>query len=151
MGFTETQYSGKWLGQYTYGEGYDEDQKGKCVPFTLVMEVDGKGTMKGNIVDDGFADQIDARAEINGSIQGSFIEFMKVYRHAWKLAEDGSVLEDPRQPSQEIRYVGQYRNTVFTGQWAILVAVVQPDGSIVRGTQGKGYWIMHKEGGGNSG
>jgi hypothetical protein len=144
MAFTEKQYSGKWAGQYTYGESYGERLSGKSVPFTLVMEVGGDGVMNGHILDDGYADSIDARAKIRGVIRGVFIEFVKTYRHHWQTTKDGGVEENKERPSQEVHYAGQYRNNVFAGEWKIFSAAVQVDGSIREWSNG-GYWIMHKE------
>jgi hypothetical protein len=144
MPSTEKQYSGKWMGQYTYGESYGERLKGKSVPFTLIMEVEGSGVLKGHIIDDGYADRMDARAMIRGSIQGQYIEFVKTYRHHWETTEDGDVEENKKRPSQEVHYAGEYRNNVFTGEWKIFSAAVREDGSIREWSNG-GYWIMHKE------
>ena len=144
MAFTEKQYSGKWVGQYTYGESYGERLRGKSAPFTLVMEVEGNGVMKGHVIDDGYADIIDGRAMIRGMIQGVFIEFVKTYSHHWGITEDGDVQENTKRPSQEVHYAGQYRNNVFTGEWKIFSAAVQADGSIREWSNG-GHWIMDKE------
>ena len=144
MASTEKQFAGKWIGQYTYGESYGERYRGTSIPFTLVMEVEGNGTIKGHILDDGYADVIDAQAMIRGVIHGSFIEFVKTYRHHWSTTKNGGVEENKNRPSHEVHYSGQYRNTVFTGEWRIFSAAVRPDGSIREWSNG-GYWIMHKE------
>lgn len=143
MAFTEKMYSGKWVGQYTYGESYSERFRGKNVPFTLVMEVDGRGGLKGYIVDDGYIDQVDARAIIEGTVLGGDIQFVKTYRHHWKTTKDGGVEENKKRPSHEVHYLGQFRNTVFAGEWKIFSAGVREDGSIREWSTG-GFWIMHR-------
>jgi hypothetical protein len=137
-------FTGKWLGQYTYGEGYSDRLKGKSVPFTLIMEVVGNGILKGHCVDDGYMDEIDARAMIEGSIDGIFINFVKQYRHHWSTQADGGVQENKKRESHVVRYTGEYRNNIFAGEWEITTPRVRKDGSIVESRSG-GYWIIHKE------
>jgi hypothetical protein len=143
MGFTEKKFSGKWQGQYTYGDGYDESHRGKSVLFTLVMEVDGRGRLKGHIVDDGYADQIDARATIEGTVVGGEIRFVKTYRHHWGRTPDGNLVENKKRPSHDVHYAGQFSSLYCTGEWKIFSSAVRPDGSIREWSSG-GHWIMHR-------
>jgi hypothetical protein len=144
MGFSEKQFSGKYSGQYTYGPSYGERLKGKTVPFTLIMEVDGRGQIKGHIVDDGYADQFDAHAEIKGTVVQQHIQFVKTYPHHWETTRGDEIIEDKKRSSQEVHYAGEFRNGVFAGEWKIFSTGVCPDGSIAEWAHG-GYWIMHKE------
>lgn len=138
-------FSGKWNGQYTYGEGYGERFKGKSAPFTLILEVRGDGSLTGHCIDDGYENEVDTRAIIEGSIASGKIEFVKKYRHHWHTKKDGEVEENKDRESHEVEYSGRLTTDwVFTGEWQIVTALVQPDGGVVERVVG-GYWIMHKE------
>jgi len=66
MAFTESSTQGNGWDSILTVTSYGERLRGKSVPFTLVMEVEGNGVMKGHILDDGYADSIDARATDQG-------------------------------------------------------------------------------------
>jgi hypothetical protein len=137
-------FSGKWAGQYTYGYGYSERLKGKSAPFTIIMQVDGKGIITGECIDDGYSDQIDGRAIIEGEIVHQHIKFVKKYRYHWTTSSDGTTAQENKaREGNEVHYSGEYRNNVFTGEWKIISVRVLADGSLKQ-WESQGYWIMHR-------
>ena len=141
MGFDKG-FTGKWVGQYTYGEEYGERLKGKSGAFTIFMEVAGDGRINGTCLDEGATNQMEA--VIEGRIIHGNIEFIKKYRHYWKTDADGNISESKDRESQEVIYSGIFQNTVFSGEWKIFTSFVRADGSIARRVVG-GHWIMHRE------
>src|ERR1700727_514197 len=106
-------FSGKWQGQYTYGANYGPKRKGISVPFTVLLQVEGSGKVTGECLDDGYADQIDAKAVIEGMLINGQIEFVKKYRYYWQTGEDGKARENERRKGQEVHYAGAYNHGVF--------------------------------------
>jgi hypothetical protein len=138
----EKRFTGKWVGQYTLGDGYSERLKGKSGGFTILMEVAGNGKITGKCLDEGVSMQLEA--VIEGSVTNGNINFIKKYRNYWQTDEDGNVIENKDRESHEVIYYGEYRNNVFAGEWKIITPVVGSDGAIRERVSG-GYWIMHKE------
>jgi hypothetical protein len=135
-------FTGKWLGQYTYGDGYAERLKGKSSGFILLMEVAGNGRVTGRCFDDGASAQNEA--VIEGTIMKGNIEFIKKYRHYWNTDGDGNIMENKVRESHEVIYTGKFQNQVFSGEWKIFTSFIRTDGSIRERVIG-GYWIMHRE------
>jgi hypothetical protein len=138
----EKRFTGKWVGQYTYGQGYSERLKGKSGGFTVLMEVAGDGKVTGKCLDEGVSPQLDAIIE--GSVINANINFVKRYRYHWQTDDEGSAVENKDRESHEVIYTGEYRNNVFAGEWKIITPVVGAAGGIRERVSG-GYWIMHKE------
>lgn len=139
---SDKRFTGKWLGQYTYGEEYGERLKGKSGGFILLMEVAGNGRVTGKCLDEGASTSNEA--VIEGTIMRGKIEFVKTYRHHWQTDSDGNISEHKDRQSHEVIYSGSFQNTVFSGEWRIITPVVRADGSIRERVLG-GYWIMHRE------
>lgn len=131
------------MGQYTYGDSYVARLRGKSAPFTLILRVEGSGKLTGECLDDGYENEADTRAVVEGQLINGQIEFVKRYRHYWTTGKDGSVTENRKRQSQEIHYAGHFRHGVFTGDWKIFTVFLREDGSFVEREVG-GSWIMHK-------
>ena len=135
--------SGKWQGQYTYGPSYGSRLQGQSVPFTVLIQIEGSGRLTGECLDDGYADQVDAKAFLEGRLVNSQIEFVKKYQHHWHTKADGSVEENKNRESHEVHYAGVYQYTYFSGNWKIFSTYVGKDG-LLRERELGGFWIMHR-------
>jgi hypothetical protein len=112
MAFTsEKWFTGKWAGQYTYGDGYSDKLKGISVPFSLIMQVES-GIVNGTCIDEGYAD-FENPATIKGNIEGQHIEFTKQYPYRWYSQKDGTVVYQKDRRSQEVLYLGEFRNNLY--------------------------------------
>jgi hypothetical protein len=139
---SDKKFTGKWLGQYTLGEGYGQRLKGRSSAFVLWMEVAGDGRVTGKCLDEDVS--MPMEAVIEGTIMGGNIEFVKTYRHYWQIDGDGNMSEKKDRESHEVVYSGNFRNEVFSGEWKIITPFVGQDGGIRERVAG-GYWIMHRE------
>lgn len=136
-------YSGKWEGQYTYGNGYGSRLKGTSSPFTIVIQVDGSGRVTCECLDEQYAAQINAKVVIEGFLLNGLIEFVKRYRYYYQILTDGTIVEKKDRGVHEVHYAGAYGSGIFTGEWKIFSSYVREDGSIGERVSG-GYWIMHR-------
>lgn len=97
-------FSGKWTGQYTYGDEYPEDMKGTSVPFVIEMDAEG-GNVSGKCRDmEG--EHLDAIIE--GFIQNGYISFIKRYKQV-----------SDEMNFWDIHYYGEYQKGRFAGEWEI--------------------------------
>jgi hypothetical protein len=135
-------FAGKWAGQYTFGDGYSDKLKEVSVPFSLIMQVES-GIIKGTCIDEGYAD-FENPAIIKGTIEAQYIEFTKQYPYRWYLEKDGTVVYQKDRRSQEVLYLGEFRNNVFAGKWGIYSKQILEDGTKVDKIL-QGHWIMHKD------
>jgi len=138
------EFSGKWVGQYSYGPSYQEEVRGKSVPFTLEMEVGRYGAVKGRIAD-GYIDLLvhDNWATIKGKIAKKTIEFVKVYRDLWTMSGNEEIRVHGGVPSHEVHYSGEYQDEEFTGEWKILSVFVSEDGRVEERVD-RGSWSMKR-------
>jgi hypothetical protein len=134
--------SGKWRGQYTYGDYYPEDLRGKSVDFWLIC-IDSDGSISGTFTDEETKDIFTVPGTFRGFIEDDFISLIKTYPCYWDMDENGSVrvLEDV--PSPEIHYTGQITDGLFEGIWEISVAYKFEDGHTEQ-YEFDGTWSMFK-------
>ena len=135
-------YSGKWVGEYTYGEEYDEPVKGKTVAFVMNLTI-VNGLLKGECTDGEATAHFQQPAIIEGSVLGNTISFIKRYPHYWQHEKSGPRFL-PKLPSQEISYSGQFVNDKFEGEWEIVTQLADATGELVS-FKGFGRWFMKKE------
>ena len=135
-------FSGKWVGEYTYGEEYDEPVRGKRVAFEMNISI-VKELLKGECTDAEATAHFEQPAHIEGSVLGNTITFIKRYPHYWQH-EKGVQRFLPKLPSQEICYSGQYVNDRFEGEWEIVTRLADAQGELVS-FKGLGSWFMKRE------
>jgi hypothetical protein len=136
-------YSGKWAGQYTLGEGYAPSMTGITTSFELIMEIID-GVLKGHCRDNIEDVPMSAPATIEGFIEDNFINFVKRYPHAWMRDENGDMVEDVDQPSHEVIYNGYFGEGLVQGDWEIVASThVNPDGTLYEYLL-RGTWYMKK-------
>lgn len=131
-------------GQYTYGEPYPDDLKGKSVPFEIEWTLED-GIIKGTCVDDEGKKIFDEPATIHGFIDNGIISFIKKYPKYWIVDENGvnKVLDKPAPP--EIHYSGIVVNGGFEGDWGMTVAHKLENGTIEE-YRCTGTWTLNVDG-----
>lgn len=135
-------FSGKWVGEYTYGEEYDDPVKGKTVAFEMNITI-VNGLLKGECTDAEATAHFEQPAIIEGSVLDNTITFIKRYPHYWQHEKNGMRFL-PKLPSQEICYTGQFVNDRFEGEWEIITKLAGAQGEPVS-FKGIGSWFMKRK------
>ena len=139
---TDQDFSGKWAGEYVYGEEYGEPISGKRIPFEINMTCTD-GHVKGNCVDDDSKHFLPEPATIEGFIKQNSISFIKKYPCLWQIDDQGKPRFFPKLPSQEIHYAGLYSDGKFEGGWEVVMTLSKENGDAFEYT-GTGSWHMYK-------
>ena len=132
----------KWIGQYTYGEGYPDNVKGKSVPFELELIVNGI-EFQGNFSDDETRDIFSDNGIVKGYLENDCISFFKLYPKAWQITEEGRVKILENEDPHFIEYEGVLNQDQFEGSWQIPMHFVGDDGPFTE-IYGSGTWSMEK-------
>jgi hypothetical protein len=111
-------FSGEWLGQYTYGEGYQNSLQGKSEGFTIAISLTD-GAIKGTCTDGN--KQTDNPSIIEGFLFDPFIGFIKKYPFTYIIDKNGLTHKDTSKPANNITYSGLYDplSDSFKGIWRI--------------------------------
>ncbi len=135
--------AGKWIGQYTYGEGYPDDCKGKSVAFELDLTSNGV-EFEGSFTDDETRNIFSAPGIVeNGFLENTAITFTKRYPCLWTIDEIGKIEIFRDLPSHSIYYSGDKVDDHFEGDWEILEFLVDENGPYTE-SNGIGSWSMRK-------
>ena len=112
-------FSGEWIGTYTLGEGYANEQHGKSGTFTINAQLINDTSISGECIDDN--KQEDEHAIIDGFIVGNHIGFRKQYRWLYYIGKDGGTYADKSKPGYSVAYSGLYdsKTDTFKGIWRI--------------------------------
>ena len=135
--------SGKWTGQYTYGEGYEYLDIGKSVIFYLDITANGI-EFEGIFTDDETKDIFKESGVLRGFLENNFISFSKWYPSYWEINEDGEKKFYEEKASHEICYEGVLIDDHFEGEWEISNHFVDEGGPYTE-INGKGTWTMRKD------
>ena len=115
--------TGKWVGQYTYGEGYESVTQESC-PFEMDIIHDGF-TLKGTCFEEKYKDILKSPATIEGSFEKSHISFIKKYPSQLAIDGSGETMVDDSKTGVPIHYTGSLtkklfsRRYIFAGQWSM--------------------------------
>jgi hypothetical protein len=114
----DNHFSGEWLGQYTYGDGYQKSIKGKGDEFTLRINLTN-GEIRGICIDEN--KQTDEVATIKGFLINTFIGFTKKYPFSYLIDKNGVTYKDTSRQASDIIYSGLYDPLTdsFKGIWRI--------------------------------
>lgn len=134
--------TGKWIGQYTYGDTYPEPIKGTSINFNIEC-LDLDGVISGNFTDDETKDVFNTPGTFNGFIDNNFISFIKKYPCYWDIIENGEIRTIEDFPSQEIHYSGNLIDGHFEGDWEMSVTYKFEDGHTEQ-YDSSGTWKMFK-------
>lgn len=132
----------KLIGQYTYGESYPDDLKGKSVPFEIEWTLTD-GVIHGTCLDDEGKNVFDAPSTINGFIDNGIISFIKKYPKFWDIDEKGVTRIYDELPPPEIHYSGVVHENRFEGEWEMTVAYILENGEIDQ-FECTGTWTMNR-------
>ena len=112
-------FSGEWIGTYTLGEGYSDEQYGKKGIFTIVAQLINNTAISGTCIDED--KQEDEPATIEGFIIENYIGFKKQYRRYYYFDKNGLSHKDTSKPGHTVAYSGLYdsRTDTFRGIWRI--------------------------------
>lgn len=140
--------TGRWKGEYTYGQGYPIELEGKSVPFIMELTFDGN-LFHGTCVDEESKHLFNRPAIINGVIEDNYVSFIKKYPCFWTSDENGETVLMPDIPSAPIHYTGTLRKRglffayFFEGEWEVTTPVKYENGEIEYYT-GFGTWTMKR-------
>lgn len=139
---TDQDLTGKWTGEYVYGDVYKAPIKGITVAFELEMTVTS-GIVKGNCTDDEFRHHFKSPATIEGVVKENTITFVKKYPCMFNIDDDGKITLFPKLPSHEIHYSGHYADGKFSGAWKVTLPYAAEDDTDVFDAR-QGEWQMQK-------
>jgi hypothetical protein len=124
--------SGKWVGEFVYGEAYGKSLIGKKEGFTFEITVTA-GEVQGTCVDHNKLG--DAPATLAGFFYMPFLCFLKEYAVPYVIQDNGEIMKDTSRPPLRIAYSGllEAENGRFKGVWKI------------EGGKGGGEWNMWKD------
>lgn len=140
--------TGKWIGQYTYGKGYEGVTQASC-PFEMDLVHDGFA-LKGTCFEEQFKDVLKAPATIEGSFENKAISFIKKYPSMMVLDQDGQASADHDNTGTPIHYTGRLtkkwfpRRYIFTGQWSMNESL-DLGGGISKYVTLSGTWSMERQ------
>lgn len=137
--------SGKWTGEFMYGNLYPAELRGKAVTFELDITVEN-GQFSGFATDEETDAHFNRPATVSGFIEDNLISFIKKYPHYYETNPNDpeKMIFYPEVASHEIHYEGRYVNGVFTGDWEIISSYKDEWGNIHE-DGGNGSWSMQKE------
>ena len=137
--------TGKWIGEYIYGEGYGEDLRGKSVQFTIELFLNGD-LITGTCIDEETKDIFSEPAKIEGTFENGTILFYLTH-------SIDSVMGDKNKAenysSTSIQYSGVLKKSFFRkayyfeGTWDIDESVLDVDG-VWQHYSVEGTWTMRK-------
>lgn len=134
---------GKWIGKYTYGEGYTDNSKGKSISFELDLTSNGV-EFNGIFTDEETKNIFNEPGMVeNGFLENTTISFTKKYPCLWGENETGEIEVYEDLQSHVIYYSGNLINGSFEGHWEILRFLVDENGPYTE-TDGSGTWMMNK-------
>lgn len=141
---TDKDLTGRWTGEYIYGDVYKTPIKGTRVAFEIELTATG-GTLKGSCVDDEFKTHFKDPATIEGTVKENTIHFIKRYPCLFSIDEDGRIILFPKLPSHEIHYSGFFENGRFSGNWKVTNPYADADEEESTFDYGReGFWEMQK-------
>jgi len=138
-------FSGKWVGEYRYGNNFPGMEKKAPVRFEINMTVEN-GVLKGMCVDEETRNYFDKPAFIEGTIRENAITFHKKYPFFWDHDDNNNPRFIPKLPPRQIQYTGRFENGIFSGEWEVS-SVFTDETDEVFEYRNTGFWSMQKEGG----
>lgn len=134
--------SGEWLKQSTYGPSYGEEYAGKTMLSEMSLK-DDEGRFVGTAKDIDEAGIQNVEITIEGTIRNNAIEFSLTYIFLDKVSEDGIILRKAEKEPYTVSYNGYYSPFlhVIIGEWEIRKDVPGKGKSIY----GKGTFEMKRK------
>ena len=136
--------SGKWVGEFVYGRGYD-DKRGKKVQFFMTLFYDGN-TIRGTSVDDEARNIFREPARIEGSFDNNVLIFYLTYSMESVI---GVKKNAENYSANSIQYIGVLKRKFFAkeyyfkGTWDINESQLNDNGETYH-FSGNGTWKMKR-------
>ncbi|MBP6432589.1 MAG: hypothetical protein KA319_12555 [Ferruginibacter sp.] len=108
--------TGKWKGQFTYGENYPDSIKGVSVNFYIDC-MDDCGSLTGTFYDDESKHLFNELGRFYGYIENDFISFIQSYPCFYGFDQNNHIYSISDTQSQQILYEGILTNDKFSGTW----------------------------------
>src|SRR5687767_7425373 len=108
-------FSGKWAGEYRYGNDYPGMEDAIPVHFEINMTLQS-GVLTGECVDDETKKHFDKPAIIEGAIRDNHINFKKKYPYFWDHDDKNNPRFLPKLPARQIEYTGEFKDGQFSGE-----------------------------------
>ena len=102
--------TGKWIGEYIYGDSYVEELKGKSVKFLLELLSEGE-LISGTCIDEETKELYPKPARIEGTFENGSILFYKTYPSDLEMVENK--LRALEYNSASIQYMGVLKKKFF--------------------------------------
>ena len=136
---------GKWIGFYTYDNGYGELTKLEPVPFTIVIKK-AFDHFVGRVTEDEDFGGIDDEILVKGRLNGTEIEFTKYYTLEHIVNERGETDSFESENPTIVHYEGEYfeNELKFKGKWEI-GQLKEIDDEILIEDNNFGVWEMWRE------
>lgn len=132
-------FSGKWVGEYQYGNGYPPKAP---VSFEIEISVQN-GLLKGFCIDDETKNHFEKPSLVEGTINDNQISFKIKYPYFWDHDDKFNPRYLPKLPARQIEYNGRFENGKFTGEWTVTSAFTDETGEVFE-YDGSGSWEMRK-------
>lgn len=137
--------SGKWSGEFVYGNMYDEQTRGKKVKFFMTLFYDGT-IVRGTSMDDEAREVFREPARVEGTFENEVLLFYLTYS---KESVIGNNKNAANYGVGSIQYIGHLTRKMFSkeyyfkGTWEINESHLEPNGEIYH-SQASGTWQMRK-------
>ena len=136
---------GKWIGEYTYGDDYEEEMRGKSVKFSMELHLDGE-LIRGVCIDEETREIFSEPSKIEGTFENGTLMFYLRYPDT----PGPGVSDDAAKKynSTSIQYIGVWNKNFFTkgffeGTWEIDGAFLDENGDACYYSC-EGTWTMRK-------
>jgi hypothetical protein len=139
--------TGKWIGEYVYGDSYENELRGKAVKFSIELFSDGE-LIRGTCIDEETHALFREPATIEGSFENDAILFYKTYPGEDDLI-GASRLIAREYNRNRIQYTGILMKRFFTGThyfkgaWEINGSFLDKNGTAIY-YESDGTWSMKK-------
>lgn len=140
--------TGEWTGKYIYGDSYEEELRGRSVPFFMKLFFDGE-FIKGTCIDEETNGIFSEPAKIEGTFENNTILYYKSYPDPQGLVGPSLLIAKEYNSTTSIQYTGVLKKKLFSrtryfeGTWEIHGSFLDKDG-IARYYTLDGTWKMEK-------
>jgi hypothetical protein len=136
---------GDWIGYYTFGEGYTEEQQQTKVPFRLTIKR-GINEFVGQVFEEAAYGGIDDEILIKGNQNGDEIEFTKYYTKEHFVDENNELVSIESETPTIVYYKGKFDelDNKIKGEWEIPMLIEDEDG-VFHAENSSGTWAIWRE------
>jgi hypothetical protein len=135
--------SGKWVGYYEYGLGYELPYFGQRVKYQIEVTFEDDNII-GTASEEKSEYSVDPKATIKGYIEDDLISFVKTYPIKSTIQEDHTIQNSKGE--QFVNHTGilDQDKMVMYGLWTIEIHTIEKDG-FYEPNQCEGIWLLEKQ------